>query len=84
MRVSVAGRMRASSPREAHVRSLVGRGRAGILESLADRCALRLQRILMQREIDRRRAEAHAIRILLRRVGTRTTVAKIMARKRVR
>ena len=74
--------MRASSPREAHVRSLVGRGRAGILDSLSARCVMRLQRILMQQEVDRRRAEAHAIRNLLRRVGTRTTIAQIMARKR--
>jgi hypothetical protein len=42
---------------EPHVRSLVGCGRAGILESLAARCAMRMQRILMKQEIGRRRAE---------------------------
>ena len=63
------------------VRSQVGRGTAGVLDSLAARCARRLQRILMQDIVDRRRAEAHAIRIVLRRVGTRKTIAQILARR---
>ena len=68
-----------------------------ILAELAERCGERLRRIAPARAAADageagavcdaladaiREAEAHAIRILLRRVGTRTTIARIRARGR--
>ncbi len=55
-------------------------GRTGILKLLTERCAERLRRRKLVRRVHRRRAEAHAIRILLRRVGTRKTIHEILTR----
>lgn len=63
------------------MRALTGRGRTRIIEILAQRCAERLRRRgLLVARVHHRRAEAHAIRILLRRVGTRKSLAEILAR----
>jgi hypothetical protein len=62
------------------MRSATGRGTAGILTLLTARCSERLRRRGLARPVCQKRAEAHAIRILLRRVGTRKTVAEILAR----
>lgn len=58
------------------------RGRTGVLELLTQRCGERLRRRRLVRRAHRRRAQAHAIRILLRRVGTRATVEEILNRPR--
>ncbi len=63
------------------MRSPTGRGAAGILALLTARCSERLRRRGLVQRIHRKRAEAHAIRILLRRVGTRKTVEEILARR---
>lgn len=62
------------------MKTQTGRGRVGILDLLTRRCGERLLRRGLVEKVHRRRAEAHAIRILLRRVGTRTTIDKILAR----
>ncbi len=59
----------------------IRRDEGKILATLTARCGERLRRITPE-PFDARNAEAHAIRILLRRVGTRTTIARIMARGR--
>lgn len=54
--------------------------RTKVIPVLAARCAERLLRLGLMDPGDRRRPEAHAIRILLRRAGTRMAVAQILAR----
>jgi hypothetical protein len=56
-------------------------GRTKVIPLLAARCGERLVRLGLMDAGDRRRPEAHAIRILLRRAGTRIRVAEILARK---
>jgi hypothetical protein len=62
-------------------RKLARRDQGKIVDQLAARCGERLRQI-SPAPVDAREAEAHAIRILLRRVGTRTTLARIRARGR--
>lgn len=58
--------------------------RTKVIPVLAARCAERLLRLGLMDSGDRRIPEAHAIRILLRRAGTRIGVAEILARRAYR